>query len=112
VVPHGCCIAVVASRWRARRPSVALTGYRPALSFLSELYLEVAPSTKGPARLTQALTNVKDCLAVPAVAPSDLASGESGFHMVDSKSYGKARTFSLQTGYAQVETILDGIAEG
>ena len=46
---------------------------------------------------------------MPALAPADLASGEPGFHLAGAKSYGRARTFLLQTGYAQVETMLDGL---
>jgi thioredoxin reductase len=89
---------------------VSLTGYRPDLSFLSELAMEVSPSSEGAARLTAALTNVTDCLSVPAVSAADLASGEVGFHLIGAKSYGRGRTFLLQAGYAQVETILDGLA--
>jgi thioredoxin reductase len=89
---------------------VSLTGYRPDLSFLSELALEIAPSTEGAARLTRALASVTDCLSVPAVAPADLDSGEPGFHLIGAKSYGRSRTFLLQTGYAHIATILDAIA--
>jgi hypothetical protein len=86
---------------------VALLGHRPDLAPLSELPLEVSPVTEGAMRLWRALANVTDCLSVPAVAPSDLASGEPRFHLVGGKSYGRARTFLLQTGYAQLETVLD-----
>lgn len=89
---------------------IALTGYRPDLSFLAELSLDIAPATEGSAGLARALAHVTDCLSVPAVAPCDLASGEQGFHLLGAKSYGRARTFLLQTGYAQLETILDGLA--
>ena len=88
---------------------LALTGYRPDLSFLAELAVEIAPATEGSAGLARALAHVTDCLSVPAVAPLDLASGEPGFHLLGAKSYGRARTFLLQTGYAQLETILDGL---
>jgi hypothetical protein len=88
---------------------VALTGYRPDLSFLSELALDVAPATEGAGGLARALTCVTDCLSVPAVAPADLASGEANFHLVGHKSYGRSRAFLLRTGYAQLETILDGV---
>jgi thioredoxin reductase len=89
---------------------VALTGYRPDLSFLSELALEIAPATEGAGRLARALANVTDCLCVPQVSPADLASGEPRFHLVGAKSYGRASTFLLQTGYAQIETILDALS--
>jgi thioredoxin reductase len=89
---------------------VGLTGYRPDLSFLSELALEVSPVSEGAGRLTRALSSVTDCLSVPAVAPADLESGEPGFHLVGSKSYGRLPTFLLRTGQSQLETVLDGLA--
>lgn len=89
---------------------VALTGYQPDLSFLGELAIEVSPSTEGAARLTAAISNVTDCLSVPSLRPDDLESGEPGFYLAGSKSYGRARTFLLGNGYAQLEVILDRIA--
>jgi hypothetical protein len=89
---------------------VGMTGYRPDLSFLSELALEVSPTTEGPARLARALGNVTDCLAAPRVTVADLSSGEPGFHFVGAKSYGRLPTFLLQNGLRQIETILDDLA--
>jgi hypothetical protein len=89
---------------------VGLTGYRPDLSFLSELALEISPATEGPARIARALANVTDCLSVPRVAPHDLESGEPGFHVIGSKSYGRLPTFLLQAGLAQLETVLETLA--
>lgn len=91
---------------------VALTGYRPDLSFLSELAVEIAPVTEGAARLTRALSNITDCLSVPTLSPEDLESGEPGFYLAGAKSYGRSRTFLLKTGYAQLETILDRLDAG
>jgi hypothetical protein len=85
---------------------VALTGYRPDLSFLSELAIDVAPVTEGSARLAGALSNVTDCLSVPSIAPGDLDSGEPGFYLAGAKSYGRARTFLLKNGYSQLDTML------
>lgn len=91
---------------------VALIGYRPNLDFLSELPLEISPTTEGSASLARALANVTDCLLVPKVSPADLASGEPRFHMIGAKSYGRSRGFLLQTGYAHIDTILDHMFEG
>jgi diadenosine tetraphosphatase ApaH/serine/threonine PP2A family protein phosphatase len=91
---------------------VALTGYGPDTSFLSELALELSPSSGGASRLTRALSGVTDCLSAPTLSADDLASGEPGFHLAGSKSYGRASTFLLQTGYAQLDAILDGLAAG
>jgi hypothetical protein len=89
---------------------VGLTGYRPDLSFLSELALEVSPVSEGPARLARALGNVTDCLRAPRVEPRDLESGEPGFHMVGAKSYGRLPTFLLKSGLAHLESMLDALA--
>ena len=85
---------------------IALTGFRPDLSFVSELALEISPATEGPARLSRALASVTDCLSVPAVARDDLESGEPGFYVLGSKSYGRARTFLLRTGLAHLEAVI------
>ena len=88
---------------------VALTGFRPAPGLFDELTVEVAPATEGAAGLARALANVTDCLSVPAVAPAALASGEPGFAMIGARSYGRATTFLLQTGFAQIATVLEGM---
>jgi len=102
-------VAVSGDRIISADEIIGLTGYRPDWSFLTELAIEVAPDTEGSARLARALSNVTDCLSVPSLAPADLDSGEAGFYLAGAKSYGRARTFLLQSGYAQLETILDGI---
>jgi hypothetical protein len=88
---------------------LGFTGYRPDLSFLSELALEVSPASEGVLGVARALAGVTDCLAVPKVRPADLASGEPGFHLVGAKSYGRLPTFLLRNGLEQLETILDGV---
>jgi thioredoxin reductase len=89
---------------------VGLTGYRPDLSFLGELALEVSPASEGTACLARALASVTDCLSVPAVSAHDLESGERRFYLVGAKSYGRLPTFLLRTGLQQLETILEGLA--
>jgi thioredoxin reductase len=86
---------------------VALTGYRPDTSLWTELSLEVAPASEGMARLERAVRDVRDCLSVPRVSAADLASGEPNFFVAGSKSYGRAETFLLANGYAQLQTIVD-----
>ena len=84
----------------------AFTGYRPDTQFLSELTVETSPVTEGGARLYRAISNITDCLSVPAVKPEDLQSGEPGFYFVGSRSYGRSNGFLLRTGLLQMETIL------
>jgi hypothetical protein len=88
---------------------VGLTGYRPDLSFLSELALEIAPSSEGSARLTRVVGGAADCLSAPAVTTGDLQSGEPGFHLVGAKSYGRLPTFLMQTGIGHASAIVDAL---
>jgi thioredoxin reductase len=100
------CVTLGGGRVNVVDEVVGLTGYRPDLSLLSELTMEIDPATEGSARLARALANVTDCLSVPSVAPADLDSGEPGFHLAGAKSYGRARTFLLKSGYLQLDAIL------
>ena len=85
------------------------TGFRPSRAIQSELALEISPVTEGGARLYRAVSSVTDCLSVPQLTPRDLDSGEPNYWFIGSRGYGRARTFLLQTGLAQVETILESI---
>jgi hypothetical protein len=87
----------------------AFTGFRPDASHVSELTVETSPVSEGGARLYRAISSVTDCLAIPRVAPKDLESGEPNFYFIGSRSYGRARTFLLQTGLQQLETILESL---
>jgi len=88
---------------------VALTGYRPRDGFTTELALETSPVNEGGARLYRAISKITDCLSVPKLTRDDLQSGEPNYFFIGARSYGRSRTFLLQTGFAQVETILDSI---
>src|SRR5689334_5028431 len=88
---------------------VALTGYRPASDFTTELALETSPVSEGGARLYRAISRITDCLCVPSVAKEDFATGEPGYFFVGSRAYGRSRTFLLQTGLQQLQTILDSL---
>lgn len=89
---------------------VGFTGYRPDVSFLSELALEISPVSEGAHRLHRAIAGVTDCLTPPQVRDEDLLSGEPGFHLVGFKAYGRLPTFLLRTGHAQLESVLDLVA--
>ena len=44
---------------------------------------------------------------MPSVAREDFATGEPGYFFIGARAYGRSRTFLLQTGLQQLETILD-----
>lgn len=83
----------------------AFTGYRPDLSFLTELALDLSPATQGSRRLHAILTGANDCLSVPMPNFRDLDSGEPGFHLLGCKSYGRSNTFLLRDGITHMEMI-------
>jgi thioredoxin reductase len=85
---------------------VAATGFRPELGMLRELRLELDPITEAPVRLAPLIDpNVHSCGTVPPHGETELAHPEAGFYLVGMKSYGRASTFLLLTGYEQVRSI-------
>ncbi|MCS5721818.1 NAD(P)-binding domain-containing protein [Herbiconiux sp. CPCC 203407] len=88
-----------------------LTGFRPDLSFLSELRLELDPTLQAPVRIAVEVDpNVHSCGSVAATGAKDLAHPEPGFYLVGAKSYGRAPTFLAMTGYEQVRSVVAELA--
>ncbi|RKS07142.1 thioredoxin reductase [Nocardiopsis sp. Huas11] len=91
---------------------VALTGFRPDLSFLSEIRLGLDATLQAPVALAPLIDpNVHSCGTVYPHGAAELAQPESGFYLAGMKSYGRAPTFLSLTGYEQVRSIaaaLDG----
>lgn len=85
------------------------TGYRPDLEMISELSVRISAASEGARGIESALSNVTDCLSVPQISAKDLDSGEPGFYLVGSKSYGRMTTFLLKNGLEQAETVLDSL---
>ncbi|GAB2481933.1 FAD-dependent oxidoreductase [Nocardiopsis aegyptia] len=91
---------------------VVLTGFRPDLSFLSEIRLGLDATLQAPVALAPLIDpNVHSCGTVYPHGAVELAQPESGFYLAGMKSYGRAPTFLALTGYEQVRSIaaaLDG----
>ena len=86
---------------------VVLTGFRPDLSFLSEMRLELDPVLQAPVRLAPQIDpNVHSCGSVPPHGAAELAHPEPGLYLVGMKSYGRAPTFLALTGYEQVRSVV------
>ena len=89
---------------------IAATGQRPDLSLTRELRLDLDPwleSTKALGPLID--PNVHSCGSVPPHGHRELSHSEPGFYTVGVKSYGRAPTFLLLTGYEQVRSIAAAI---
>jgi thioredoxin reductase len=90
---------------------VALTGFRPDLSWLSEIRLDLDASLQAPVALAPLIDpNVHSCGSVPPHGAAELAHPDQGFYLVGMKSYGRAPTFLALTGYEQVRSVVAEIA--
>lgn len=90
---------------------VVLTGFRPDLSFLSEMRLELDATLQAPVRLAVEIDpNVHACGDVAATGAADLAHPEPDLYLVGMKSYGRAPTFLAMTGYEQVRSVVAELA--
>lgn len=90
---------------------VVLTGFRPDLSFLSELRLDLDATLQAPVRIAAEIDpNVHSCGSVAATGAVDLAQPEKDFYIVGAKSYGRAPTFLALTGYEQVRSVVAELA--
>jgi thioredoxin reductase len=90
---------------------VSATGFRPDHRFLAELRLDLDPvlgSTRALAPLID--PNEHSCGTVPPHGVDELAHPEPGFYMVGVKSYGRAPTFLLATGYEQARSVVAALA--
>lgn len=90
---------------------IAATGQRPDLSMTRELRLDLDPwleSTKALGLLID--PNEHSCGSVPPHGHRELAHLEPGFYTVGIKSYGRAPTFLLLTGYEQVRSVVAALA--
>ena len=90
---------------------VVATGLRPDLSFLSELRLGLDPAVESPSALAPLIDpNVHSCGSVPPHGAEELRHPEPDLYLVGMKSYGRAPTFLMLTGYEQVRSVAAAIA--
>ncbi|UOE27052.1 FAD-dependent oxidoreductase [Agromyces soli] len=91
---------------------VNATGFRPNLDVLREIRLELDEIVEAPKRLAPLIDpNLHSCGTVEPHGFTELTHPEHGFFIVGMKSYGRAPTFLLTTGYEQVRSVvawLDG----
>jgi thioredoxin reductase len=86
---------------------IATTGFRPDLAMLSELRLGLDPAVESPTVLAPLIDpNFHSCGTVRPHGAAELAHPEPGFYIVGMKSYGRAPTFLLLTGYEQVRSVV------
>jgi cation diffusion facilitator CzcD-associated flavoprotein CzcO len=89
---------------------IAATGFRPDHTMAAELRLRLDPALDSAAALAPLIDpNVHDCGSVPPHGARQLAHPEPGYWIVGTKSYGRAPTFLLATGYEQVRSVVAAV---
>lgn len=90
---------------------IVSTGFRPDFSFLSELRLRLDPAIGAPVALAPLIDpNEHSCGTVRPHGARELSHDEPAFYVAGMKSYGRAPTFLMVTGYEQVRSIAADIA--
>ncbi|SEP82742.1 NAD(P)-binding domain-containing protein [Arthrobacter sp. OV608] len=90
---------------------VPCTGFRPDLDILRELRLNLDPAVEAPMELGPLIDpEFHSCGTVPPHGAKLLAHPEKDFFIVGMKSYGRAPTFLLATGYEQVRSVAAALA--
>lgn len=90
---------------------VCATGQRPDLSLTSELRVRLDPWLESTEALGPLIDpNVHSCGTVRPHGHRELAHPELGLYTVGVKSYGRAPTFLMATGFEQVRSVVAAIA--
>ncbi|MDN3905836.1 FAD-dependent oxidoreductase [Arthrobacter sp. YD2] len=90
---------------------VPATGFRPDLGMLREIRLDLDPAVEAPRELGPLIDpEFHSCGTVAPHGATMLSHPEQDFYIVGMKSYGRAPTFLMATGYEQVRSIAAALA--
>ncbi len=90
---------------------IVATGFRPNLEMLREVRLGIDPALESSGILGPLIDpNVHSCGTVPPHGARELAHPEPNFYVIGNKSYGRAPTFLLATGYEQARSVVAQLA--
>ncbi|HEY0971277.1 MAG TPA: NAD(P)-binding domain-containing protein [Gemmatimonadales bacterium] len=86
---------------------IVTTGFRPDLSLTRELRVRLDRWLEAPEQLAPLIDpNLHSCGTVCPHGAAELAHPERDYYVVGMKSYGRAPTFLLLTGYEQVRSVV------
>lgn len=90
---------------------IGATGFRPDLSLFGEIRLDLDPGTQAPVALAPLIDpNLHSCGTVRPHGAIELQHADPNLYIVGMKSYGRAPTFLLMTGYEQVRSVAAALA--
>ena len=89
---------------------ISNTGSRPDFSFIREIRLSIDPSLESVNAIAELIDpNIHSCGTVRPHGEKELRHPDKDFYIAGSKSYGRAPTFLMATGYEQVRSIVAAI---
>jgi thioredoxin reductase len=105
---------VASSGTRTLRPVdqiIAATGFRPDWSMLSEVRLDLDAAVQSPRALAPLIDpNLHSCGTVRPHGAEELKHPDANLYAIGMKSYGRAPTFLMLTGYEQARSVVAAIA--
>ena len=113
LAPAGGAVTATSTDGRTLEADVVVpaTGFRPGLDILRELRLELDPGVEAPRELGPLIDpEFHSCGTVEPHGATMLAHPEQDFYIVGMKSYGRAPTFLLATGYEQIRSVAAALA--
>ena len=86
---------------------IVCTGARPDLAMLRELRLDLDPAVEATRSLAPLIDpNLHSCGTVRPHGEAELRQPEPDFYIIGMKSYGRAPTFLMATGYEQARSVV------
>jgi hypothetical protein len=90
---------------------ICVTGFRPAYDLHRELRVSLDPIVEAPPALAPLIDpNLHNCGTVPPHGVDELSHPEPDFYVIGMKSYGRAPTFLMLTGYEQARSVAAALA--
>lgn len=90
---------------------IANTGSRPDFSFLREVRTNFNSTVESVPALAELIDpNIHSCGTIRPHGEGELRQSEKDFYIVGMKSYGRAPTFLMATGYEQVRSVVAALS--
>ena len=109
--PEGIVAGAGSRRLDAVDEIIAATGFRPDWSILSEVRLDLDHAVQSPRALAPLIDpNLHSCGTVRPHGAEELEHPDANLFAIGMKSYGRAPTFLMITGYEQARSVVSAIA--
>lgn len=109
--PGGIVASAGGRRLHAVDEIIAATGFRPDWSILSEVRLDLDAAVQSPRALAPLIDpNLHSCGTVRPHGAEELKHPDANIFAIGMKSYGRAPTFLMLTGYEQARSVVSAIA--